>query len=221
MKTRLGRITLATVAILTLLLFGMLAQSYRALAAPLDSYNVAWKLVRDTATEDGANLAAVYALATGEGNWASRDTTAVFRLFDGPSEPTGPASTPDSPGVVWKFVICGGLADDDTFSFDVLGWAQGNGMAQVIATGDGVIGTQDVVLYPDDSAAATDIWWADTINLDATTTWPGVSVYNSGNNTVGMLLIDTTGLEFIQFVIYDAGGTGTEANNLTIFGRPY
>lgn len=190
-------------------------------AEVLDSYNIAWKLVRDTAIEDGTNLAAVYALDSNEGNWASRDTTASFRLLSGPASLTGPAGQPDSPGAVWKFVFSGGPTENDTLSFDVIGWAQGNGMAQVICTGDADLGTQDVVYYPDDNAAAVAIWWFDTINLDATDTWAGVNTYNSDRDSVAELLIDTTGLEYLQFIIYDADGTGTEANDVTVFGRPY
>ena len=217
MRNRLGKTVTVVALILAALTAGFLVATYQTTAAPVDSYNVAWQLVRNTATEDGANFAAVYALDTNEGNWASKGS-AAFRLMGGPG---GITARPTSQGAVWMFTICGGEADNDTLSFDVVGWAQGNGMAQVVCTGDAVIGTQDVVLYPDDGAAATSIWWADTINVDATTPWPGVGTYNNGNNGVAMLLIDTAGLEYLQFVVYDAGGTGTEANDVTVYGRPY
>ena len=214
----LGKITVAVLVMWVVVGALVIYQSWTVNAAPLDSYNRGWQLVRDTATEDGANFAAVYALATNEGGWASRDTTSIFRLMTGPQDYLKEAI---SPGAVWQFIICGGEADNNTFSFDVVGWASGNGPAQVVCTGDGVIGTQDVVLYPDDSVAATSIWWADTINVDDTTVWPGVNSYNNGNNQISMLLIDTCGLEYLQFVVYDADGSGSEANDVTVFGRPY
>ena len=62
---------------------------------------------------------------------------------------------------------------------------------------------------------------ADDLNLDATDTWPGVGTYDSDSDSIGMLLIDTCGLEYLQFVIYDADGSGTEANDITVYGRPY
>lgn len=65
-------------------------------------------------------------------------------------------------------------------------------------------------------------FWADTINLDETTKWPSVAVYNSGDNEIAFILIDTTGLEWIQFVLYGCDGeTGNEAGNITVYGRRY
>jgi hypothetical protein len=217
MKTRLGKITLATAMLVGALCVGVAL--FQARADPLDTHHSSWHLVRATATEDGANFAAVYNLASNGGDYASGVANGGAFQIRSKGEP---GSEGVSPGAVWMFAICGGLADNDTFSFDVAGWAKTNGMLQVLAVCDGVIGTQDVVTYPG-GAAATNIWWADTINLDSVTPvrWPGVSVRNSGNNEVAILLIDTAGLEFIQFVFYDCDGGGTEANNITVFGRRY
>jgi len=222
MTKKTGKITLVVLVLLFVCIATFLSYQ-RTIAEPTDSYNIAWQLVRDTATEDGTNFAAVYNLDANEGNWASKDSSTVanggpFRLMAGPS---GTSMQPISPGNKWAFVICGGVEDNDTFSYNIVGWAQGNGMAQIIGEGAGVIGTQDVVLYPDDSAAATNIWWADTITLDETTKWSSVAVINSGDNEVAQLVVETIGLEYLQFVIYDADGTGTEANDVTVYGRPY
>jgi hypothetical protein len=223
MKSKLGKISLALTSLIMASVL-VAAVIINAKADPLDTWHSSWHLVRETATEDGANFAAVYNLDANEGNFASMDSSSVAN--GGPFRITSayvgrPSYEGQSPGAVWLFSICGGLSDNDTFSFDVVAWSKTNGPLQVICTGDGVIGTQDVVLYPDDSAAATNIWWADTLNLDATNRWPGVAVYNSGNNNIAMLAIDTTGIEYIQFVVYDADGSGTEANNLTVYGRRY
>ena len=123
---------------------------------------------------------------------------------------------------MWKFIICGGAANDDKFSFTVVGWSRTNGPLQVLVHGDGIIGTQDVVLYPDDSATATNAWWVDTINLDATDKWRIINVYNSGNNEICELVIDLAGIEWVQFVVYDADDEAEgEADPITVYGRPY
>lgn len=226
MKNRIGQITIT--ALIASLCIGCLMIGYYARPAqaePLDTHHSSWSLVRETATEDGATFETVYDLDANEGDWASRDSNSVadggsFRIR---STNIG-ARTPEgkSPGAVWIFTITGGVEDNDTFSFHIVGWSKTNGMLQVLAVGDGIIGTQDVVLYPDDGAAAI-LWWADTINIDSVSPvrWPGVSVRNSGNDEVAMILVDLTGIEYIQFVFYDADGTGTKANNLTVFGRRY
>lgn len=225
MRKRIGRTILTTVVLLYLLLCGVWFLADMAKAEPLDTHHSKWRLVRETADEDGANFTAVYDLAGDEGNFANKNSNSVanggpFRIGSRPGE----LGTPNkSLGAVWKFVICGGVENNDTFSFHIVGWAEDNGMLRVLAVGDGIIGTQDVVLYPDDDAVATAIWWADTISIDSVTPvrWPGVSVRNSGNDEVASILVDTTGLEWIQFVIYDADGTSTDANDITVFGRPY
>jgi hypothetical protein len=95
-------------------------------------------------------------------------------------------------------------------------------MLQVICEGNGIIGVQAVVLYPDDSAAATNIFWADTITLDETTKWNTVSVLNSGDNEVAIIHVDMAGLEWVQLCVYDAdGATGIEAGDITCYGKRY
>jgi hypothetical protein len=128
-----------------------------SLAEPLDTYHQGWSLVRETANEDGANFAAVYDLTGGAGtsNFAGKDSSSVLNGGPFHIRPTG-FPVPVSPGSRWQFVICGEARNgaDDTFSFDVVGWAAGNGMLQKIVEGDGVLGTQTVVTYPDDGADA-------------------------------------------------------------------
>lgn len=276
-------------------------------AAPLDTYHSGWKLIRETASQDGDSFGAVYDLTT-EGNFANKDSSTVAN--GGPyhirSYPGGGAGTEfQSSGGAWMFVISGECFNglDDTFSFHILGWSRINGMLQVIAEGDGVLGDQAVIAYPDDSADAlgatasdtavtfthsgktftvtnaafADVsvnmmayvseaadanitsgfyeittysdansiaisgvssdhddaavtvqinpaFWADVINLDETTKWPSVAVYNSeaGSGQMAFILIDMTGLEWIQFVVYAAdAATNEEAGNITIYGRPY
>ncbi len=65
-------------------------------------------------------------------------------------------------------------------------------------------------------------FWIDTINVDETTKWPSVAVYNSGDDEVANIVVDVTGLEWIQFVIYEAdAATNEEAGDVTVYGRRY
>lgn len=231
MINRIGRVTavgLIFVLLTVVLVAGLFLDKTKA--EPLDTYHSGWHLIRETATEDGANFAAVYALATSEGDFANKDSSTVLAggPFKIPTTRSQNYGEGHSAGSRWQFAICGGISDDDTASFNLIGWSKDNGMLQVICEGDVVLGTQDVVLYPDDSAAATGIFWVDTINLDETTKWPkrngdlaGTNVYNSGDNEVCILEVALMGIEWIQFVFYDCGGAGTEMNNITVYGRRY
>ncbi len=293
--------------VITLLLVVVAALIYGTLptkAEPVDTYHSSWHLVRETADEDAATFAAAYDLTT-EGNFASKDSSTV--LAGGPFQirSTNAGAGPHegySAGGAWKFAICGKNYNnvDDTFSFNIIGWSKINGMLQTIAEGNGVLGTQAVIVYPDGGDAlgelvsetsvsyddaggvqdnyftvtnqgfdgavvgmlayvtGTDItsgyyqvtvvtdsnnikiavtatddntdstvqinpaFWADTITLDETTKWPSVAVYNSADNEVAFIVVDTTGLEWIQFVIYAAdAATNEEAGDITVYGRRY
>jgi hypothetical protein len=184
-------------------------------AEPLDTYHSSWHLVRAVAAEDAADFATALALATSKGDYANKPSGA-FRIS---SRYAGSRAEGYSPGSKWMFAICGTDADNETFSFNVVGWAKTNGMAQIICEGNGILGSQDVVIYPGGSTA-TNGFWADTISLDETTKWPSVAVYNSGDNEVAIIVIETTGLEWIQFIVYDAGG-GAEAASIGVYGRRY
>lgn len=200
-----------------------LATVKEAQAEPLDTYHSSWHVIRATAAEDGANFAAVYDLAGDEGNFANKGA-AAFRIF---SRSQFGAAEGYSPGSRWMFAICGTHDDGDTFSFNVVGWAKTNGMLQMICEGNGLLGKQDVVIQPDGTVDPNG-FWADTIALDDTKLWPGlyndandgIIVRNSGNDQVAILVIETTGLEWIQFVVYDAAGTA-EAASITVYGRRY
>ena len=303
MKSRIGRTTLAAV-MLALFCIAPFVIYRMAGAAPLETYHSSWHLVRETAVQDHNSFAEVYDLTT-EGNFANKNSATV--LNGGPFQirsTTVPGTEGSSPGAIWAFAICGKNYNntDDTFSYDIVGWAKDNGMLQVIGEGAGALGTQAVVVYPDggdamgvefsvtdanythatttlsvtnggfdggvvntmiyvgssnetkltsgyyeittftdantivisgasstDNITAADVtvqnnpaFWADTITLDETTKWPGVSVVNSGDNEVAMILVDTTGLEWLQFVIYGAdAATGEEAGDITVYGRRY
>lgn len=314
-------VALAVLAIAVL--FGFLCEITSA--APVDQYHSSWHLVRESANEDGATFAAVYDLTgvdqTIAGNFASKNTATVINggAFKITSVDAGlGANEGYSAGTKWMFTICaknfGVGADntiDNTFSFNMVGWSKTNGMLQVIAEGDCIVGTQAVIIYPDGGDAVgetinmtgvaytngnttfskTDVglgvtigtmiyvtssntsnlsngyyavtgrtddtivcsgtggsgdatatvqsnpaFWVDTISLDETTKWTSfidgatsstgnkgiLEVINSGDNEVAAIVVDLTGIEWIQFVVYAADATnGVEAGAVSVYGRRY
>ena len=320
---RIGRVILPILVVLFIAAAILLTQ-IPAKAEPLDTYHSGWHLIRETASEDGASFTAVYDLTT-DGNFASKNSTS-WRTANGgafkiPSFTQGTGGSESrSAGSKWMFAFCGENFNntDDTFSFNLIGWSKANGMLQVLAEGDGVLGTQAVIIYPDsgDALGATcsetavvfdytggtestyftvtnegfngaivgqlayvtgsaitsgyyqvlvvtdtnnvsiDVthssgdntdstvqinpsFWADTINLDETTKWGGaladpntisgyyqmpgtITVINSGDNEVACLIVELTGIEWIQFVLYACdAATSEEAGNVTVYGRRY
>jgi len=126
-------------------------------AEPIDTYHAGWNLVRAEDDEDAASFAAEYDLtgATAGISGAFEDMNAsAFRIPSRPADGIGSA-----PGTKWVFTICGKLYDDvgGTFSFDLVGWAKNNGMLHVICEGNGDLGTQAVVNYPDGDDALGDL----------------------------------------------------------------
>lgn len=232
MKTRIGKVTKVVLCIL--IVIGISLTLPVAKAVPLHTHHSSWHLIRAMNNEDGATFAATYDLSDSEGDFRSKNpqglhsgvlTGGAFRI---PSrKPEAGASEGYSAGTKWMIAICGG-DPNDTFSFDLIGWSKLNGMIQVLAEGDGVIGTQDVVEYPHNFATADpNIHWADTISLDETTRWPSINTHNNGHNSTSFILFDTTGIEWLQLVLYDCVGTGIgggapgEAYNLSAYGRRY
>ena len=193
-----------------------------AQAEPLDTYHSSWHVIRANAAEDASTFAGALALATDEGNFANKPSGAFHIVSGGDGGAEG-----TSPGSKWMFAFCGTHEDADTFSFNLVGWAKTNGMAQVVCEGNGILGKQDVVIQPDGTADANG-FWADTLTLDETNKWPGpfadcndgVQIRNSGSDEVALLVVETTGLEWIQFIVYDATG-GAECAAVTVYGRRY
>lgn len=191
-------------------------------AVPIDQYHSGWQLIEARAAEDAANFATALPLATNKGNWANK-TSEAFRIAS--FQAGYGAHEGYSAGTQWMFAFFGTDAADDTFSFNLVGWAKRNGMAQIICEGNGILGTQDVVVEPNGTSITA--FWADTIVLDETTKWPrqrgmsdpnGVAVYNSDDNEVCLLVVDLAGIEWIDFVTYEVAGSA-ECATLGVYGR--
>lgn len=210
-----GKITLISLICFALIIVAVLC--VRALADPTDTYHAKWVQVKDSAAEDGATFAATASFDANGGDFGNIFTDYYRIRSYGMPQTTG---NPVSGGGAWMFAFYGTDAADETFSFTLVGWSRVNGMAQVICEGDGVLGAMTVATEPNGDSITNGLW-ADTINLDETTKWPSVGVYNaSGADECAVLCVDLTGLEYISFVTYDVAG-GAEAATIGVYGRNY
>lgn len=171
---------------------------------PLDTMHTQLYVLRAEADEDTDLLD-----LTTEGNFANKPASAVqWKTVDGTSGHGGNGA---------EISFSGGSAADKTFTYKLYAWRQGNGIARLIATGTGTLGTQAVVIYPQ-GGAATSKFWADTLTV--TNTWiANVRTSDAvGSNGVASLTFDMAGHEYIWCEITDAdGATGTEAGDVTAY----
>jgi len=170
----------------------------------LDTYHCDLLLLRADANENATTLD-----LTTKGNFANMPSSAV-RL-----------STRDDRlghgGNGIEVTFCGGDTANDTFTYKLYGWRRRNGMARMIATGTGTLGTQAVVLYPHDSSTATSIFWADTLSVTYRWVTPVESSDTTGNNEAASLQFDFMGYEWLYCEITNADGSGTEAEDVSAY----
>ena len=210
---RYGRITLALLLLLVVMTY-LVIPMLPAKADPADAFQSEWVLIRDTADEDGADFATVYDL-TLKGNFANKDSATVAN--------GGPYQISPRAGVSnrWMFTICAKNYDvgsdntiDNTFSFNLIGWAKNNGMLQVIAEGDCILGTQAVIVYPD-SGTAFDALVDETavVYTHGGASTERFTVTNEGfAGTVAGMLVYVTGTNITSG--YYAITTATDPNNI-------
>lgn len=118
-----------------------------------------------------------------------------------------------------QLIFCGGSAADKTFSYKLYGWRNGNGPAEMLATGTGTLGTQAVVKYPHNSNTATNKFWADTLAISDQGAVKTFYVSDaSGANRVAKLYGDICGYEWLYCEITGAdGATGNEAGDVSVY----
>ncbi len=183
-------------------------------------------VARAEADENGAAGAPAVFNNTTAGDFASKPTTGVIDILDPPRlDPTTEIISPsvfaesNINGVIFSFT--GGSAAGKTFTYDVFTWANENGPAKHSMNGTGIFGTQKVVKYPHNGAAATSKFWADTLVI----TWDNhpketETTDETGHNSVSEIWFDTTGERYIMIQISDAdGSTGTEAGDIACYFR--
>ena len=120
------------------------------------------------------------------------------------------------------FSFSGSGAAGKTFTYDIYAWATENGPAKHIINGTGILGTQQVVVYPHNGVATSAIrYWADTLVV----TWENhlkevESTDITGHDAISEVWFDGTGLRHIFIQISDAdGSSGTEAGDIACYYR--
>jgi hypothetical protein len=218
MKTikRYGRVITAVAVLLVLAAAMVVCLMPIVRAEPVDQYHTGWNLVRAKASQDGDTFAAVYdrtgVSATLTCDYDGMDDTGValggaFRI---PSRSVG-SDTPYAPGTKWVFVICGNCFNDtdDTFSFNVVGWARGNGMQQNICEGNGVLGTQAVVKYPDGGDALGEL--VSLTGVAYTHASETFTLSNSFDDVVAGMMARVTGTGFTSEIVNITTVTGNDS----------
>ena len=130
------------------------------------------------------------------------DVLDIIRLDPNASEEKDPKVIANSivNGIVFYFM--GGDAPNDTFAWNIYGWRNENGPAELIANGTGVLGTQAVVKYPHNpEAVATNKFWADTLEVDGEHWIKEVEATAHTNNSVSKLWFDTCGYRYFYVEI--------------------
>lgn len=123
-----------------------------------------------------------------------------------------------------QLIFAGGDTANETFSWKVYAWRNGNGPAELVAYGTGVLGSQAVVKYPHNGAAATSRYWADTLVVTDGSRWPKTvySTDETGNNEAAKLVFATLGYKYFYVEITSADGeTGSEAGWVSVYGAHF
>ena len=117
-----------------------------------------------------------------------------------------------------QLYFLGGIADNNTFSFTIVGWRAENGPAEFIASGNAILGGQKVLLYPETGLTATNRLWVDTIVLTDHEWIVDPVVGNNAENGVASLIIKISGLKYFWVYITNADNTTTtEAGYIRVY----
>lgn len=144
---------------------------------------------------------------TTAGNFAAKPASAI------PFTTRGQQGTQNTIALAFS----GGDTANDTFSWRIYGWRMSNGPAELIANGTGILGTQQVVIYPQ-GGATTNKFWADSLSVTTDYWMRTVAEQTVGGNSVAKLMFDFLGYEWIYVEITDAdGATGIQAGDITVY----
>ncbi len=179
-------------------------------------------VARNEADENGATGAPdIFVLAT-EGNFAQKPATALdlMKLDLFLPRASVPFGEIKQNGVAFSFM--GSSAANKTFTYDIFTWGNENHPAKQVVNGTGLLGTQQVIIYPHNNVATTtDRFWADTLVVNWENTLKEVeSTDTTGHNTIAEVWMDDVGARYWFIQISDAdGSTGTEAGDISVFYR--
>jgi len=164
-------------------------------------------VARPEAGKDGTFSAS---LAT-EGNFANKPSDAldvldIIRLDPNASDVKDPKVIANTiiNGIVFYFA--GGDAPNDEFDWNVYGWRNENGPAELVANGTGVLGTQAVVKWPHNNADVSGAYWADTLEVDGEHWIKEVEATAHTNDSVSKLWFDACGYRYFYVEIPDSVG---------------
>ncbi len=151
--------------------------------------------------EAAANTTFSTNLAT-QGNFANKPTGAIDLLDPAYLDPTVETVKSISVPAVQKvnglvFYFAGGDAANDIFTWTIFAWRNENGPAEIATDGTGILGTQQVVIYPHNNVATTaDKFWADTLVVSNDRWLKEVEATTEGGNSVSKVWLDAAGYRF-------------------------
>lgn len=109
--------------------------------------------------------------------------------------------------------------NNKTFSAVLYAWKAINGPAKMVCTITAIGGSQQVRVWPDETACVGGRNWVDTVVI--TKRWPKlVTAGGSGDGDDIMTTIwcDAMGHKFWKWFIWDADGSGAEASSVSVWG---
>ena len=123
-------------------------------------------------------------------------------------------------GNALELIFAGGATANETFTYKIYAWRRTNGVARMVATGTGTLGTQAVILFPSGTSGTSRLW-ADTLTVTKRWLTNVASTDIAGNNEVASLQFTTAGYEWFYVEITDASNTGSEAGNVSVWYSYY
>jgi len=179
------------------------ASVYNGIAQPVVLHSSAspYYLLREEANNTPTDIS-----LTDSGDFASKPSDAKDIIRD--------ALAPNA----IQFIFAGGDAADKSFSWAIYAWRSQNGMAELLAKGTGTLGTQAVVKYPHNGTAATNKYYADTLTITEQGLPKTFQVADAGgNNRTAKLYGDICGYRYVYCVVSNAGGSGVEAEKISVY----
>ena len=108
------------------------------------------------------------------------------------------------------FMFMGSAANNKDMAWRLLAWRNENGPAEIVANGTATTGTQEVVTYPHNGAAATNVFWCDTIVITNEYWMKEVESTAAGGDSIAKLFLDSCGYRYWKMEITEIGGDGDD-----------
>lgn len=170
----------------------------------------AWQVARAEANEDSSTLD-----LTAEGDFS------VVSVANGWFKVPEIAGKSRVNGL--QFIAYGGNAANDTFNYRILTAAIANGPAEPVEIGQGILGTQPVLIDPATGAEKSNRFWVDTFGTITNYWWiAGSGKVSNASNFIDGRRIDGLGSGWYKIEVTNADNTtGIEAGNIKWFWKFY